>query len=82
MSLGTTMRTTASALPPGGKVTIMRIGLLGQGVGAAVCAWLATAATATAIAAARMRIERFTGVSIKCGDRQRGYVRALSPIGR
>jgi hypothetical protein len=30
LSLGTSMRTTASALPPGGKVTTIRIGLLGK----------------------------------------------------
>jgi len=59
----------------------MRIGLLGQGAGAVVCAWPATAAVAKAIAAATIRIERFTGVSIKCGIGG-SNVRALSAIGR
>ena len=44
------MRTTASVEPPGGKVTMMRIGFVGHAVGAAVCAPAARAAAASPIA--------------------------------
>ena len=81
-SLGATIRTVASVEPPGGKVTIMRIGLAGQGAGAVVCAWLAAAAAMTAIPAATMRIERFTEVSMRCSRIGGSNVRVLPAIGR
>jgi hypothetical protein len=60
----------------------MRIGLLGQGAGAVVCAWLATAAETTAIAAATVRIERFTEVSMRRSRIGSSNVRVSSPIDR
>ena len=61
------MRTVASVEPPGGKVTIMRIGLAGQ----AVCARLAAASEATAVPTARARTNRFTLISGEGSGRMR-----------
>src|SRR6185369_11887684 len=65
-SLGATMRTVASVEPPGGKVTIMRIGLLGQAAGAGVCARLPAATATKAVATPRVRKKRFTEASMRC----------------
>ena len=54
-SLGATMRTVASDEPPGGKVTIMRIGLAGQAAGAGVCASAPTLAANNRPKAERQR---------------------------
>src|SRR6476469_2314691 len=64
-SLGATMRTVASVEPPGGKVTMMRIGLLGHGAGAGACARPAAAPAINAAATPRVRTNRFTEVSMR-----------------
>lgn len=67
VSRGTSRRTTASVLPPGGKVTTMRIGLLGQSV-LAVCAWLVAAAPqALAAITSAVRKRAFMAIPEKKG---------------